>query len=531
MKSEQILDALGGIDDRLILDCLPLLTACPKRRRTGQKLAMAACLALLLLGAGKAWLYLNELSNQDIPALESPTVTEDPVLTSEEQAFAEKLWAAPDPDEVGDGAKEAFLAYFEENPDLLETYENYDLSFRRSVSEGREIAVLKCDGPLMASTGESQCFWYYYDDGTVTFGPSGVWSPETVDYAEAVRRMLTERSPADTADYDAYVREAFTGYYMEHEAELRQLSQYDEVLGNGRSESDYAVYYRLDELQETSEPGIYQASFSGMEFLWTDLNPGYDSPASENLIVLDQWCGGAAMDVPEAIRMVLTGSQSLQETGFTVSDSLTVTFRLQKGEHPFQYLSCVRESPQDVLEKMKEILMEDTPFLDVGLGEKIHIQELNRVVSSDASIDVAISSFTVIDLDEDGIDEVILWLAAGEEKVGCEILHGVNDEIYGYFIPYRGFYNLKADGTFRFSSGAGNSGIGTIKFDLQAYTVEKITYSETQYDERNQAEASFVVNGHASLYEDFEAEMEKQDEKKDAETYAFTDDHVEKYLS
>lgn len=170
-------------------------------------------------------------------------------------------------------------------------------------------------------------------------------------------------------------------------------------------------------------------------------------------------------------------------------------------------------------------------FLDVGLGEKIHIQELNRVVSSDASIDVAISSFTVIDLDEDGIDEVVLWLAAGEEEVGCEILHGVNDEIYGYFIPYRGFYNLKADGTFRFSSGAGNSGIGTIKFDLQAYTVEKITYSETQYDERNQAEASFVVNGHASRYEDFEAEMEKQDEKKDAETYAFTDDHVEKYLS
>lgn len=321
-----------------------------------------------------------------------------------ELTFEEKIWAAPDPDKVGDTAKEAFITFFQDNPEVMDTYGTYDLEFSQQQWEGREIAVLKCNGPLMAATGDSQTFWYDYDDGTVQFGPSGTWSPETVDYAEAVRRMLTERSPADSEDYDSYVREAFTRYYIDrlwgqYQNELQYLPEFqpnEEIdmdplslftvvmseLPDTFTEAEFAaavdvyfdgisyvdgscelleyengmyrhspmglsddfVYYQLTALSGP-EDGVYEAQFDGIRFLTTDLFEQHEGEHSRNWKQLDAWYGGISSVVPnEVIQALLLSEPDLEKAGFEVSEKLTVTFRLQEGAHPFQYLSCSRRN-------------------------------------------------------------------------------------------------------------------------------------------------------------------------------------------
>lgn len=83
-----------------------------------------------------------------------------------EQTFEEKIWSAPDPDKIGSAAKEAFLTYFQEHPEVMEAYGSYDLAF----SEGGDVAVMKCSGPPPAE--DSQTFEYNYSSGVVTPGTS-----------------------------------------------------------------------------------------------------------------------------------------------------------------------------------------------------------------------------------------------------------------------------------------------------------------------------------------------------------------------
>lgn len=190
------------------------------------------------------------------------------------------------------------------------------------------------------------------------------------------------------------------------------------------------------------------------------------------------------------------------------------------------------KDPAGDVGKIRGIFLENLAFFDVGSAEKISIDELSRSFTSDETVEVTVSRFTVIDLDNDGMDEVVLWLTVdGNEYFGCEILHSTEEEVYGFFVPYRGFNSLKTDGTFSFSGGAGNSGFGTIKFTSQEYTVEKITFCETRYDEKNEAEVSFVVNGHEATQEEFERELEIQNEKQDAETYSYSEENVKEYIS
>lgn len=184
------------------------------------------------------------------------------------------------------------------------------------------------------------------------------------------------------------------------------------------------------------------------------------------------------------------------------------------------------------LEEIGRVLLGDTPLYDVGIAENIMLSELKRAISSDESIEVNIDSFTVIDLDDDGIKEVVLWLAVnGNKYYGSEILRYTdNNLVYGYMLPYRAFNSLKADGSFSFSSGAGNSGVGKIKFDGLSYLVDKTAFSETHYDSNNKATISYVVRNQEVSQAEYENEVEKQNDKDEAEQLLFSDDNLANFL-
>lgn len=134
----------------------------------------------------------------------------------------------------------------------------------------------------------------------------------------------------------------------------------------------------------------------------------------------------------------------------------------------------------------RAILSGEEDFISVDLGNKeLNIKDIRNVVTPDDSVTVEPTKFTFLDLDGDGENEIVLWLQInGISDYGFEILHAQEGAVYGYTLPYRAFMDLKTDGTFSFSSGAADSGIGKLRFAEDGYTIEEQGYGEDQQDSK-----------------------------------------------
>lgn len=184
------------------------------------------------------------------------------------------------------------------------------------------------------------------------------------------------------------------------------------------------------------------------------------------------------------------------------------------------------------LSAIKAVLQGNAGFFETGIKKTLDINQLNQAVSSDSKTTAKATKFAVVDLDNDGTKEVILWLNVnGLDDYGSEVLRYQSGVVYGYNLTYREFMQLKADGTFTFSSGAMDSGFGTIKFTDQTCSVEKVTYSESSYDSSNNLTVSFFVDNKSATQDEFDTATKKQDEKPDAVWYDFTDDSIKTILA
>ena len=124
-----------------------------------------------------------------------------------------------------------------------------------------------------------------------------------------------------------------------------------------------------------------------------------------------------------------------------------------------------------------------------------------------------VSKYSVIDLNGDGASELVLWLNRGtNEYVGFLVLYDENTTVYVHLLYYRQFSNLKEDGTFGFSGGVSNHGIGRIDFEGDKYTIRSLAYCESA-DNQN---VSYFVDGKSVTKAAFEAYQSAQNSKPDA---------------
>ena len=180
-----------------------------------------------------------------------------------------------------------------------------------------------------------------------------------------------------------------------------------------------------------------------------------------------------------------------------------------------------------ILETYKAVLQGNTEFFSVDANKNLNISQLNQSVSSDSGITAKATRFAIVDLDNDGAQEVILWLTVNnDDYYGFEVLRYQNGVVYGYTLWYRSFMNLKADGTFSFSGGAADNGFGTVKFTENTYAIDEITYSESSYDSNDNRSVSYFVNHESATEDEFMSAVDLQSEKADAEWHDFTDDNI-----
>lgn len=141
------------------------------------------------------------------------------------------------------------------------------------------------------------------------------------------------------------------------------------------------------------------------------------------------------------------------------------------------------DMPSGMEEKYKAILLGEGDFINVDHKDedrRLNLENIKEVVSDEDWVTAKITKFTIVDLDGNGENELVLWIQAnGHLDYGFEILFYKDQEVYGFTRVYRGFMDLKTDGTFTYSGGAAHSGVARLQFTERGYTIEDVPDSDS----------------------------------------------------
>lgn len=164
-------------------------------------------------------------------------------------------------------------------------------------------------------------------------------------------------------------------------------------------------------------------------------------------------------------------------------------------------------------------------YRGVLMNEYSYVSEEGKIVFLSES-ERPYTQFAILDMDGDGLPEVAVF-----NDWETLILHHQSDakDCYGYVLAYRAINQLKADGTFSFSSSAAESGHGRLIFHGPgAYTVDEYACSHVRDDTHA---LYFVVNGQEVSEAAFQAELARQDRKTGAVWYDLTQENIRRILT
>lgn len=170
----------------------------------------------------------------------------------------------------------------------------------------------------------------------------------------------------------------------------------------------------------------------------------------------------------------------------------------------------------------RDVLLGKTAIFDSVSGKEFYIGQIQETINPDIPIEP--TSFSVVDMDMDEIEELILTLAISPSNTyGYLVLHYQEEVVYGYIFSQRSLSELKVDGTFWASAGAGDVSICSISFDKETYEINQFTYSESlAYPEMR-----YIVNHRESTESEFEEAIQQWSEKKNAEWYLLIENDYE----
>lgn len=191
------------------------------------------------------------------------------------------------------------------------------------------------------------------------------------------------------------------------------------------------------------------------------------------------------------------------------------------------------QTPLTPAESFKAVLLDDKDFICTDLqNERLKLKDIKEAVTDEEDVTIAAAEFSVIDLDDDGLQEIVLWLKInGVSDYGSAVLRYQEGDVYEYTLPYRSFMELKGDGTFLFSSGAADSGIGKLNFSEEEYTIDALYYSKSEFDfDQGCLQYKFFLKGALCAEDKFIDGMSRQEEKTAAVWHDLTADNVNSVL-
>lgn len=179
-----------------------------------------------------------------------------------------------------------------------------------------------------------------------------------------------------------------------------------------------------------------------------------------------------------------------------------------------------------ILEAYKAALEDKTELFSTDSKKKLYLHDFltNQEIYG---TEFTVTHFAVLDMDGDKKPEVVLELSVKNEPQFYEVLHEMDGTVCGYLIVYRGLEELKEDGSFQYSSGAADTGIGKLKFGSTAFQTDMAGSSESGPN----GTISYFINKKPVTKEAFDSLLKDQSEKKAAVWYEFTPEKIETVLS
>ena len=166
--------------------------------------------------------------------------------------------------------------------------------------------------------------------------------------------------------------------------------------------------------------------------------------------------------------------------------------------------------------------VENFIFVNNNEEKYVSIKDVPNLFNED-DLYTQIESFSILDLDADGENEIILYIIASSNDMGgLLILHQIDNNIYGYKTNYREITLLKEDSTFFYSDPTGikENGIAIINsFSENGYSINKIAYT-TNTNNSN----AHIINNKSVSEEEFNLILNEQNSKKDVDWYKFAED-------
>lgn len=153
-------------------------------------------------------------------------------------------------------------------------------------------------------------------------------------------------------------------------------------------------------------------------------------------------------------------------------------------------------------------------------GGRATMAELNACFGVEA--DLAPKGFVLLNLDDDMLMEAVVRVGIGEEDFGFLVLDLQTELVYGYTFNLRSMLDLKQDGTFSFSSGAMDNGVGRLSFRGPVADVIQLARCR---DGAN-GEIVYLLGGEVSTQAEYEGFLSAQERKPGVSWIAFTDEEI-----
>ena len=182
---------------------------------------------------------------------------------------------------------------------------------------------------------------------------------------------------------------------------------------------------------------------------------------------------------------------------------------------------------------MQSVLEDGLSFTEVYSGAGYFISQLNQVLFGDGSMEVRPTEFAVLDLDGDGVDEVVVCVSQRVHSEPVLVLRWQKGHVYGYVQWGRTFGELKSDGTFTWSSSAAEGGIARVRFEPQAegpfaWVTEELAGSRPTDSGEGEI---YTLNGAPASAAEIQAAYDRQREKADAPWVAYTPENIDSLRS
>lgn len=132
------------------------------------------------------------------------------------------------------------------------------------------------------------------------------------------------------------------------------------------------------------------------------------------------------------------------------------------------------------------------------------------------SVRIGVYRYCLCDLDADGTDELIMEVSnnGSDDILGYIIVRTEGNRFVGYVSFYRGFHDLKTDGTYSYANSASCSGVGTAQFTDTVMLTDDLAHTEPRYDDKgNILEQGYFIGADRVTDTEYWAFIDTQDAK------------------